>query len=81
MMIGAVNQHAGDTGLPHLADRYFLGALHRGCWTALDETEAARRASNLEGAPGRPNWHAGGEISPAVAKDTDDSDRGKRAIA
>ncbi len=32
-------------------------------------------------APGRPNWHAGGEISPAVAKDTDDSDREERAIA
>jgi hypothetical protein len=27
MMIGAVNQRAGDTGLPHLADRYFLGAV------------------------------------------------------
>jgi hypothetical protein len=57
-MIGAVNQHAGDTGLSHLPNRYFLGALHRG-WL-LDETEAARRASNLEGAPGRPNFALGG---------------------
>jgi len=35
MMIGAVNQDAGDTGLSHLANRYFLRALHRG-WL-LDE--------------------------------------------
>jgi hypothetical protein len=56
-MIGAVNQHAGDTGRSHLANRYFLRALHRG-WL-LDETEAARRASNLEGAPGRPKLPGG----------------------
>jgi hypothetical protein len=30
IMIRAVNQHAGDTGLSHLANRYFLRALHRG---------------------------------------------------
>jgi hypothetical protein len=28
-MIGAVNQHAGDTGLSHLANRYFLRPLHQ----------------------------------------------------
>jgi hypothetical protein len=59
-MVRAGNQHAGDTGRSHLANRYFLGALHRG-WPLdeLDETEAARRASNLEGAPGRPNCARG----------------------
>ena len=44
-MIGAVNPHAGDTERSHLANRYFLGALHRG-WP-LDETEAARRAMEV----------------------------------
>jgi hypothetical protein len=41
-MIGAVNQHAGDTGRSHLANRYFFGSLHRG-WPLdeLDETEAS----------------------------------------
>jgi hypothetical protein len=29
-MIGAVNQHAGDTGRSHLPDRYFLGSLGHG---------------------------------------------------
>jgi hypothetical protein len=29
-MIGAVNQHAGDTGRSHFANRYFFGSLHRG---------------------------------------------------
>jgi hypothetical protein len=59
-MIGAVNQHAGDTGRSHLANRYFFGSLHRG-WPLdePDETEAARRASNLEGAPGRPKLPGG----------------------
>jgi hypothetical protein len=63
-MIGAVNQHAGDTGLSHLANRYFVRALHRG-WL-LDETEAARRASNLEGAPGRPKLQGGRQSISAV---------------
>jgi hypothetical protein len=50
MMIGAVDQDAGDTGRSHLANRYFFGALHRG-WPLdeLDETEAARRAMGVRG--------------------------------
>jgi hypothetical protein len=63
-MIGAVNQHAGDTGRSHLANRYFVRALHRG-WL-LDETEAARRASNLEGAPGRPKLPGGRQSISAL---------------
>jgi hypothetical protein len=44
-MVRAVNQHAGDTGRSHLADRYFLRALHRG--------------SPLDGQPGaRATWTA-----------------------
>ena len=41
-MVRAVNQHAGDTGRSHLANRYFFGSLHRG-WLLdeLDKTEAA----------------------------------------
>jgi hypothetical protein len=27
-MVRAVNQHAGDTGLSHLTNRYFFGSLH-----------------------------------------------------
>jgi hypothetical protein len=66
-MIGAVNQHAGDTGRSHLANRYFFGSLHRG-WPLdeLDETEAARRASNLEGAPGRPKLPGGRQSISAL---------------
>jgi hypothetical protein len=65
-MIGAVNQHAGDTGRSHLANRYFFGSLHRG-WPLdeLDETEAARRASNLEGARRAGRTARGGLTSSA----------------
>src|SRR5450631_4745013 len=36
-MVRAINQHAGDTGLSHLANRYFLGSLHRG-WPCSQST-------------------------------------------
>jgi hypothetical protein len=75
-MIGAVNQHAGDTGRSHLANRYFFGSLHRG-WPLdeLDETEAARRASNLEGAPGRPKLPEGAPKHFGSDDDTMDGQR------
>ena len=35
-MVRAVDQHAGDTGPSHLANRYFFGSLHRvAAWTEL----------------------------------------------
>jgi hypothetical protein len=60
-MIGAVNQHAGDTGRSHLANRYFFGSLHRG-WPLdeLDETEASPTREQPGGRAEPPELRAGG---------------------
>ena len=48
-MIGAVNQNAGDTGRSHLANRYFLRALHRG--RLLDGQPGARATWTARAGP------------------------------
>jgi hypothetical protein len=53
----STNQHAGDTGRSHLADRYFLRALHRG-WPLHGQPDA--QSTKESRAPGRPNFALGG---------------------
>jgi hypothetical protein len=57
-MISAVNQHAGDTG-PHLADRYFLGALHRG-WLLDGKHSSPARCQTPGARAGPAELRAGG---------------------
>jgi hypothetical protein len=79
-MIGAVNQHAADTGLSHLADRYFLRALHRG-WLLHGKHSSPTRCQTPGVRAGPAELDARGRNGSAVAKDTDDSDRRECAIA
>ena len=58
MMIGAVHQDAGDTGLSQLANRYFLLALHRG-WLLDGKHSSPARCQTRRRAPGRPHCARG----------------------
>jgi hypothetical protein len=59
MIIGAVHQDAGDTGLSHLANRYFLLALHRG-WLLDGKHSSPARCQTPEARAGPAELRAGG---------------------